>query len=103
MSIRSTNYALSPAAAEDFREILEYVRDHSGPMRAEKLAGDLRRGIETIAAFPKLGHFRDDLTDEPFRFWSVHSFLIVYDPEPRPVQVVRILHAARDAKEVLKQ
>jgi plasmid stabilization system protein ParE len=35
-------------------------------------------------------------------FWAVFSYLIVYDPEPRPVRIVRVVHASRDVTAVLK-
>jgi hypothetical protein len=35
----------------------------------------------TLAA----GHYREDLTDPPLKFWTVFSYLIVYDPAKRPV------------------
>jgi len=42
-----------------------------------------------VASFPGLGPSRKDLTDEPLRFWSVYSYLIVYRPETKPLQVIR--------------
>ena len=28
-----------------------------------------------------IGHTREDLTSRPVKFWSVYSYLVVYDPE----------------------
>jgi antitoxin ParD1/3/4/toxin ParE1/3/4 len=50
-----------------------------------------------------MGHLREDLTDEPVRFWSVYSYVIVYDPETQPLQILRILHGARDVRRVLDE
>ncbi len=47
---------------------------------------------------------RKDVTPLPLRFWVVHpysNYLIVYDPERKPLQVIRILHGARDLPSVL--
>ena len=37
----------------------------------------------------------------PVKFWPVYSYLIVYDPETKPVQVIRVLHGMRDVEEIL--
>ena len=35
------------------------------------------------------------------RFWTVCLYLIVYRPDPRPIEMVRVLHGARDIAAVL--
>jgi len=51
-----------------------------------------------LAQNPRLGHKRPDLTDEPVLFWPVRRwYLVIYQRETKPLQVVRILHGARDA------
>jgi plasmid stabilization system protein ParE len=52
--------------------------------------------MEFLGGSPEAGHFREDLTDKPVKFWPVFSYLIVYDPERRPIEVLRVLHGARD-------
>jgi antitoxin ParD1/3/4/toxin ParE1/3/4 len=51
---------------------------------------------------PGVGHWRRDLTNEPVKFFAVYSYLIVYRPETRPLEVVAILHGRRDVAELLK-
>ena len=46
----------------------------------------------------------EDLTPLPVRFWVVQpysNYLIVYDPEKKPLQIIRILHGARDLPSLL--
>jgi antitoxin ParD1/3/4 len=50
---------------------------------------------------PGQGHTRKDLTDLPVLFWPVGSYLIVYDPEKRPLEILRVLHGARDVETIL--
>jgi len=64
-------------------------------MRSTTLSGDSPRT-------PAIGHTRQDLTDRPVKFWSVYSYLIVYDSESRPLTVVAVLHGARDVEPLLK-
>ena len=55
-----------------------------------------------LAHNPELGHVRHDLTSKSVRFWTVYSYLIIYDPESRPLEVVRILSGYRDVAALLK-
>ena len=58
--------------------------------------------LEWLVRNPHLGHFRSDLTSQPVRFRAVHSYLIIYDPNARPLEVVRILSGYRDVAAMLK-
>ena len=51
---------------------------------------------------PQIGHTRPDLTTKPVRFWPIYSYLIVYDPQSRPLEIVRILSGYRDIAALLK-
>jgi hypothetical protein len=48
-----------------------------------------------------MGHYREDLTHRPVLFWTVHNFLIVYRPETRPLEIIRILSGWRDVAALL--
>ncbi|MGI8746356.1 MAG: type II toxin-antitoxin system RelE/ParE family toxin [Bryobacteraceae bacterium] len=54
-----------------------------------------------LAEFPITGHWRQDLTSAEARFLSVYSYLIVYRPKTKPLQIVAILHAHRDVAKIL--
>jgi antitoxin ParD1/3/4/toxin ParE1/3/4 len=43
-----------------------------------------------------MGHLREDLADEALRFWRVYSYMIIYRPDSQPLEIVRVLHGARD-------
>jgi len=77
-------------------EIFEYVLEHSGPDRAIHVHKSLHEGMSMVGAEPGVGHIRDDLGDESLRVFSVFSFLVIYRPETRPVQVIAVVHGARD-------
>jgi plasmid stabilization system protein ParE len=62
------------------------------------------RACDLLADSPFAGRARKDLTPLPVRFWVVHpysKYLIVYDPEKKPLQIIRVLHGARDLPSVL--
>lgn len=52
---------------------------------------------------PGAGHVREDLTAEPVKFWTVFSYLIVYDPATHPIQIMRIIHGNREVSAILGQ
>jgi antitoxin ParD1/3/4/toxin ParE1/3/4 len=54
-----------------------------------------------LAKNPGVGHWREELADKRHRFFLVYSYLIVYRHEAKPLQIVRVLHAARDVQSIL--
>ncbi len=63
---------------------------------------EIHEAILRVILMPTLGHLREDLTDEPLRFWSVRRYLIVYRPDADPLEIVRVLSAYRDVKKLLQ-
>jgi toxin ParE1/3/4 len=93
-------FKLSPEAARDIREIWTYIaQDDIRAARRVRLK--IYDACQWLAQNPRSGRRRDDLTDKPVLFWTVDSYLIVYSPERRPVEIVRVLHGARDIAAVL--
>lgn len=86
----------TPAARLDLLEIWEYVADRDGVAAADAVIANLRAALEHLAEFPETGHRRDDLADESLRVWPVHSYLIVYRPRRRPLEIVRVVSGYRD-------
>ena len=62
---------------------------------------EIRTALKLLGSNPGIGHTREDLTDRPVKFWPVYSYLIVYNPETKPVQIIRMLHGMRDVEEIL--
>ena len=95
-------FVLTRAAKVDLADIAHHIRSES-PAAALRVVGELRKAIHRLAGSPHLGHLREDLADEPLRFWPVYSYLIIYDPQSRPIQVLRILHGARDVRALMDE
>jgi antitoxin ParD1/3/4 len=91
----------SPEASLDLLEIWEYIAADNVDA-ADRLEQEIRNAVNLLAENPEIGHFRRDLTSKPVRFWPVRSYLIIYDPATRPLEVVRILSGYRDLAEMLK-
>jgi antitoxin ParD1/3/4/toxin ParE1/3/4 len=94
-------YVLTSAAEDDLRNILEFLIVES-PSAARRVLDALQDAMRLLADRPGLGHRRTDLADEALRFWPVFSYLVIYRSDTVPVQVVRILHGARDVRRLLE-
>jgi antitoxin ParD1/3/4/toxin ParE1/3/4 len=95
-------FALTEIAKEDLAEIVVYIRRNNREA-AKRVRGELRAAMRMLADSPGMGHARDDLTPEPVRFWSIYSYLIVYKPDSKPLEILRVLHGARDVGSVLRR
>lgn len=91
----------SPEARRDLLEIWEFIAQDDLDA-ADRVEREIEQAITTLASQPGLGHVRRDLTSKPVRFWAVYSYLIIYDPEARPLEVVRILSGYCDIAALLK-
>ncbi|SRR5439155_11495524 len=95
-------YVLAPEAARDLAEIWRYIKKKSSIEMAERVESVIRDKILFLAENPGAGRSRKDLTDEPVKFLPVYSYLIVYRPDKKPVEVVAILHGSRNLEPLLK-
>jgi len=98
----SVRYVLAPEAALDLVQIWRYIRKQSSFQIADRVESVIRDKIIFLAGSPGVGHWRKDLTDQAVKFFPVYSYLIVYRPDTKPLQVVSILHGRRDVEEILK-
>ncbi|HEX3743001.1 MAG TPA: type II toxin-antitoxin system RelE/ParE family toxin [Bryobacteraceae bacterium] len=80
-----------------------YLKSKASLEIAEQVETTIRGQIVFLARTPGAGHWRRDLTEEPVRFFSVYSYLIVYRPDTKPLQVVAILHGYRDVARLLTE
>src|SRR6266446_2377232 len=96
-------YQLTPEAVGDLVEICDFI-NQDNPEAADRVEDAILRACDLLASAPLAGRVRKDLTPLPLRFWVVQPYsmyLIVYDTEKKPLQIIRILHGARDLPSVL--
>jgi plasmid stabilization system protein ParE len=96
------SYVLTPEAQAHIDEIGSHIAQDNVDA-ALKVYDAFEKAFGLLAQRPGLGHSREDLTDRPLRFWSVFSYLVVYDPESRPLTIIAVLHGARDVEKLLKR
>jgi toxin ParE1/3/4 len=95
-------YLLAPQAAIDLVQIWRYIKKQSSTEMADRVESVIRDRIAFLAGNPGTGHWRKNLTDQPVKFFPVYSYLIVYRPDTKPLQIVSILHGNRDVEQALK-
>ena len=96
-------YLLTPEAEQDPDVIKVHLLAQGGTRLVRHVLSRLRKAIDFLARMPGVGHFREDLTDEPVKFWQEFSYMIIYDPRPRPVQILRVLHGSQDIADILSR
>ncbi len=86
----------SRAAQSDLQDIWMFIAEDN-PEAADVLESDIRAEVQRLAELPSLGHRRRDLTAHDLWFHTVRrNYLIVYR-QGEALEVVRVLHGARDA------
>jgi plasmid stabilization system protein ParE len=97
-------YEITPEAVRDLFDIWNFIAQDN-PEAADRVEAAIFHSCDFLADRPLAGRERKDLTSLPVRIWVVHpypNYLIVYDPAKKPLQIIRILHAARDIPTVLR-
>jgi len=97
-----SRYVFAPGAARDLVQIWRYINKQSSVAVADRVEAVIREKIAFLSGNPGAGHWRRNLTDEAVKFFPVYSYLIVYRPDTRPLEVVSILHGRRDLEQILK-
>ena len=93
-------FILTPRAKQDVNDIWDYIANDNIEA-ADRVLDALNNAVIKLAKNPGIGHWRAELTDRRHRFLLVYSYLIVYRHETKPLQIIRVLHAARDVQSIL--
>ena len=97
----ATRFIFTEEAEQQLLDILDYLATDSDEA-AVRVRDAIYDAVRKIAGRPGIGHTREDLTARPVKFWTVYSYLVVYDPASVPLTVVAVLHGARDVERLLK-
>ena len=95
------SFVVTKGAERDIDHIKQFLVEKAGPRIARRVLKDVRSALTLVGERPGVGHLREDLTSRPLKFWPVYSYLVVYDPETKPVQIIRVLHSMRDVEDIL--
>lgn len=96
-----SEFVLTQVAKADLLKIIEYL-EGDNPSAVLKVVDALDDAMQLLADNPGMGHFRPDLTPQDVRFWSVFRYLVIYRPDTKPLEIVRVLHGKRDVRRLLE-
>lgn len=83
-----------PEAETDLEDIWWYIAQNN-LLDADKFLDRLQEKLLKLAEFPQMGTSRDELRPS-LRSFSTGNYLIFYFPLSDGIDIVRILHGARD-------
>ena len=92
---------LSPAARDDLEQILTYL-DERSQSAADRFAKAIDNVIARIGKLPRIGRDRSELRPG-LRSVVIGDFVLFYRVQKKRVEIVRILHGARDIPTALDE
>lgn len=81
-------------ANRDLDDIWLYIATDN-PTAADRLVDKIEAAEDRLAIFPHLGKARDDIAPG-LRSWAIGDYIVLYRVAPEHLDVVRIVHGARD-------
>jgi len=96
-----SRFVLTPQAEQDLNDLWDYIAQDD-VKTADGVLAKIEKAIGTLAQHPQMGFIREDWADSRQRFWPVYSYIIMYRPESKPLQVLRIISGYRNLAELLR-
>jgi plasmid stabilization system protein ParE len=90
-----TRFLFGRYVENDLREILDHIAQDS-PESARRVMIQFVGAFRLLAKRPQLGHIRQDLLVPALRFWPVGPYLVIYLADKQPIEIVAVVHGARD-------
>jgi len=87
-------FVLTSDARADLIDIWNYIAEDSIESADDVLAR-LYDAFARLAQMPRMGHRRVELADARHRFWTVYSYVIAYRETTSPLEIIAIVHGAR--------
>jgi len=84
------------------REIIEYLAAEDSPDTARRFVQGLSERCQSLADMPGMGRWREELSPG-LRSVPEGSYVVFYRPAEDGVQVVRVLHGARDIERIFAE
>lgn len=99
-----TPLRVRPQADRDLGAALEYLLRENAPAAARQLLDEFEAALSRIAGRPGVGSPRYAHLFQGLRCWKLrrHPYLVFYVPHAGFIDVLRVLHAARDIPAALR-
>src|SRR5690349_13841010 len=95
-------YDVSVEAQNDLFEIWRRIAEDSVDL-ANRIENEFHDLFASLGHMPRQGHARKDLTNRSILFFPLYSFLVVYEPDVKPVRIMAVLRGRRNVKRILKE
>lgn len=101
-------YRLLPAADKDLDDLADYLAREAGRETALRFYDAAATTCAELARMPGMGERHDSRNPRlaDVRTWRIGGFenhLIFYRPNGGEIEIIRILHAARDLRRILDE
>jgi toxin ParE1/3/4 len=96
------NFIFTVEAEADALSIWTQLADEASEAVADRVLAQVYDECEKLGDMPGIGHYREELLRR-FKFWSAYSYLIVYRWEVTPIQIIGVVHGARDLAPLLRR
>lgn len=91
-------YTKRPKAEADLLEIWLYIAQDS-PRAADRLLDRIEAQCRLLADNPRLGRPRPEIAPDA-RAWIVGRYLVLYQEQDGGIEVVRVVHGAREIRQI---
>jgi len=95
-------YDVSAEGQNDLFEIWRRIAEDSVDL-ANRIDREFHNLFGSLGRMPGQGHTRKDLTKEPVLFFPMYSFLVVFQPDVRPIRILAVLRGRRNVKRLLSE
>lgn len=85
---------VSPQAEPDLLDIWLHIANDS-PINADHFLDHINEQAQNLVEFPKAGKLRPELA-QALRCFPIERYLLFYREQGSTIELVRVLHAARD-------
>jgi toxin ParE1/3/4 len=93
------NIRIAEMAGEDLEDIWEYVAQNN-PEAARRLIKEITGKFKLLRDHPQVGREQNTLLGW-LRSFPVKNYIILYRPFENGIEVLRVLHSARDIEKIL--
>lgn len=94
-------FRISALAQADLDDIWDHIAEDN-PRAAERFISVLHEEFLTLARFPELGRSWEELAPG-IRIFPVADYVILYRLENNRIEIVRVLHGARDVQAIFER
>ena len=94
-------YIISPGALADLDDVWDHIAEEN-PMAADRLMESLYERFRLLGTQPLMGEARPDLALD-VRHSPLGNYLILYRPREEGIEVLRVVHGARDIPAVFRK